>query len=86
MKIAVCVKEVPSATSHRRLDPATNRLDRSGDSEPNPFDVHALEEAIRIREGATVVGVTTLLVLVILVVNLLVDLLYAVLDPRIRYD
>jgi oligopeptide transport system permease protein len=43
-------------------------------------------QAIRIREGATVVGVTTLLVLVILVVNLLVDMLYAVLDPRIRYD
>ena len=42
--------------------------------------------AIRIRENATVVGVTTILVLVILVVNLLVDLLYAVLDPRIRYD
>jgi electron transfer flavoprotein beta subunit len=51
VKIAVCVKEVPSATSHRRLDPATSRLDRSGDSEPNPFDMHALEEAIRIREG-----------------------------------
>jgi electron transfer flavoprotein beta subunit len=51
VKIAVCVKEVPSATSHKRLDPATNRLDRSGDTEPNPFDVHALEEAIRIREG-----------------------------------
>ena len=50
MNIAVCVKEVPSATSHRRLDPATKRLDRSGDSEPNPFDMHALEEAIRIRE------------------------------------
>jgi electron transfer flavoprotein beta subunit len=51
VKIAVCVKEVPSATSHKRLDPATSRLDRSGDSEPNPFDMHALEEAIRIREG-----------------------------------
>jgi electron transfer flavoprotein beta subunit len=51
VKIAVCVKEVPSATSHKRLDPATNRLDRSGDTEPNPFDMHALEEAIRIREG-----------------------------------
>ncbi|HEY2788565.1 MAG TPA: electron transfer flavoprotein subunit beta/FixA family protein [Gaiellales bacterium] len=55
MNIAVCVKEVPSATSHRRLDPGTKRLDRSGDSEPNPFDMHALEEAIRIRErGADV--------------------------------
>ncbi len=51
VKIAVCVKEVPSATSSRRLDPATNRLDRSGDSELNPFDVHALEEAVRIRES-----------------------------------
>ncbi len=56
MNIAVCVKEVPSATSHRRLDPSTQRLDRSGDSEPNPFDVHALEEAIRIREGGADVG------------------------------
>lgn len=43
-------------------------------------------QAIRLREGATVVGITTILVLIILVVNLLVDLLYAVLDPRIRYD
>jgi electron transfer flavoprotein beta subunit len=51
VKIAVCVKEVPSATSARRLDAGTNRLDRSGDSELNPFDVHALEEAIRIREA-----------------------------------
>lgn len=56
MKIAVCVKEVPSATSHKRLDPATSRLDRSGDTEPNPFDMHALEEAIRIREGGADVG------------------------------
>jgi electron transfer flavoprotein beta subunit len=51
LKIAVCVKEVPSATAARRLEPSTNRLDRSGDSELNPFDVHALEEAVRLREG-----------------------------------
>lgn len=38
------------------------------------------------QEGATVTGIVTLLVLVYLVMNLLVDLLYAVLDPRIRYD
>ena len=56
MNIAVCVKEVPSGTSHKRLDPATNRLDRSGDSELNPFDLHALEEAVRIREGGADVG------------------------------
>ena len=51
MIIAVCVKEVPSSASHKRLDPGTSRLDRSGDSELNPFDVHALEEALRIREA-----------------------------------
>ncbi|MEI7030685.1 ABC transporter permease [Streptomyces pratensis] len=42
-------------------------------------------EALGKREGATVVGVVTLLVIVYLVCSLLVDLLYAVLDPRIRY-
>ncbi|MFD4178375.1 MULTISPECIES: ABC transporter permease [Streptomyces] len=42
-------------------------------------------EALSKREGATVVGVVTLLVVVYLVCSLLVDLLYAVLDPRIRY-
>jgi electron transfer flavoprotein beta subunit len=51
LNIAVCVKEVPTASAPRRLDPATNRLDRSGDSELNPFDVHGLEEALRIRES-----------------------------------
>jgi oligopeptide transport system permease protein len=42
-------------------------------------------ESIVRREGTTVVGLVTILVLVYLVANLLVDLLYAVLDPRIRY-
>lgn len=42
--------------------------------------------SIRLREGATVIAVVTLLVLVFLLMNLLVDLLYAVLDPRIRYE
>lgn len=41
---------------------------------------------IQTREGATVTGIVVLLVLVYLVMNLLVDLLYAVLDPRIRLD
>jgi oligopeptide transport system permease protein len=36
-------------------------------------------------ESATVVSLTTVLVLVYIVANLLVDLLYAALDPRIRY-
>ncbi|MGW3996843.1 ABC transporter permease [Amycolatopsis sp. NPDC004772] len=41
---------------------------------------------IQNRESATVVGVVVLLVLVYLLMSLVVDLLYAVLDPRIRYD
>jgi oligopeptide transport system permease protein len=44
-----------------------------------------LFRATQFRESATVVGVSTVLVLIVLAVNLLVDLLYAVLDPRIRY-
>jgi electron transfer flavoprotein beta subunit len=56
VNIAVCVKEVPSATAARRLDPSTKRLDRSGDSELNPFDIHGLEEAIRVRESGQDVG------------------------------
>ena len=37
-------------------------------------------------EGVTVTGVVALLVIVYLLANLLVDVLYAVLDPRIRLD
>jgi oligopeptide transport system permease protein len=43
-------------------------------------------DAIRSQEGAVVVGITVLLVGVFIFFNLVVDLLYAVLDPRIRYD
>jgi oligopeptide transport system permease protein len=38
------------------------------------------------QDTATVVGIVVLLVIVYLVANLVVDLLYAVLDPRIRHD
>lgn len=42
--------------------------------------------SIKTHEGAVVVGVSTALVLIFLVANLVVDLLYGLLDPRIRYD
>ena len=60
MKIAVCVKQVPDATSVRRLDAATNRLDRSGEGALNATDVNAVEEALRIKEvhGGEVVVVS----------------------------
>jgi oligopeptide transport system permease protein len=41
--------------------------------------------AVTKHENSTVVGAVAALVIVYLVMNLIVDLLYAVLDPRIRY-
>ena len=51
MKIAVCVKEVPDATVHKRIDPATKRLDRSGEGALNAFDANAVEEALRLKDA-----------------------------------
>ena len=51
MKIAVCVKQVPDAAVHKRLDPATNRLDRSAEGALNATDVNAVEEALRLRDA-----------------------------------
>jgi electron transfer flavoprotein beta subunit len=51
MKIAVCAKYVPESTAARRIDPQTKRLDRSGEGALNPFDVNAVEEALRLKEG-----------------------------------
>lgn len=38
------------------------------------------------QQPSVVLGIVTLLVLIFLIANLIVDVLYAVLDPRIRYD
>ena len=47
---------------------------------------NSIYSAIKVGETATVVSFVTVLVMVYLIANLLVDLLYAVLDPRIRYE
>ena len=52
MKIAVCVKQVPDAAVTKRIDPATKRLDRSGEAALNPVDANAVEEALRIRDAS----------------------------------
>ncbi|MGW7054953.1 ABC transporter permease [Streptomyces sp. NPDC054887] len=53
------------------------------------FNIHGvgyqLYQGILRQSSQTVVGFVTVLVLVFLLANLLVDMLYAVLDPRIRY-
>ncbi|MEQ4302887.1 ABC transporter permease [Plantactinospora sp. B6F1] len=45
-----------------------------------------LFRGIRTEDGPLVVGLVSVLVVVYLVSNLVVDVLYAVLDPRIRYE
>jgi electron transfer flavoprotein beta subunit len=54
MKICVLVKEVPDAAVEKRLDPSTGRMDRSGEKNLNPYDTHAIEAAMQIREGGAV--------------------------------
>jgi len=53
------------------------------------FNIHgvggALYQAVTRQEAPTVVSIVTVLVVVYLLANLAVDVLYAALDPRIRY-
>src|SRR5215217_383895 len=54
LKICCLVKQVPDAAVEKRMDPNTKRLDRSGETNLNPFDTHAIEAAMQIREGGKV--------------------------------
>lgn len=47
---------------------------------------NAVYQATLRQEGTVVVGIVTFLVLIFMISNLLVDFLYAALDPRIRYE
>lgn len=50
MKIIVCIKQVPD-TTNVRINPDTNTLIREGvESIINPFDMYAIEEALRLKE------------------------------------
>jgi electron transfer flavoprotein beta subunit len=51
VKICVLVKEVPDAAVQKRIDPATGRMDRGGEKNLNPYDTHAIEAAMQVREG-----------------------------------
>ena len=56
MRILVCIKQVP-ASSKVEVDPVTGVLKRDGaDSKMNPYDLYALETALRLKEqwGGTV--------------------------------
>ncbi|MGZ5307876.1 MAG: electron transfer flavoprotein subunit beta/FixA family protein, partial [Solirubrobacterales bacterium] len=54
MKICCLVKQVPDAAVEKRIDPETKRLDRSGEENLNPFDTHAIEAAMQIKEGGKI--------------------------------
>jgi electron transfer flavoprotein beta subunit len=54
MKICVLVKEVPDAAVVKRIDASTGRMDRSGEKNLNPYDTHAIEAAMQIKEGGVV--------------------------------
>jgi electron transfer flavoprotein beta subunit len=61
VKIAVCIKVVPSATHDLRLDPRTQRIVRGVAGAINGGDRHAIEEALQIAErtpGAEVIAVS----------------------------
>ena len=50
MNIIVCIKQVPE-TTEVRINPETNTLIREGvKSINNPFDMYAIEEAVRLKE------------------------------------
>ena len=50
MNYIVCIKQVPN-TTQVRINPETNTLIREGvESIINPFDMYAIEEAIRLKE------------------------------------
>ena len=60
MHVVCCLKQVPD-TAQVKIDPETNTLVRSGiESILNPFDLIALEQAVRIREehGGTITAIT----------------------------
>ncbi len=54
MKICVLVKEVPDAAVDKRIDPATGRMERGGERNLNPYDTHAIEAAMQVKEGGVV--------------------------------
>ena len=50
MKICVLVKEVPDAAVEKRINPQTGRMDRGGERNLNPYDTHAIEAAMQLKE------------------------------------
>ena len=70
--------------------PQVHRIPGGENRQIYPLIYHELEsaifDAVQNQEGAVVVGIVTLMVFFYIFFNLVVDVLYALLDPRIRYE
>ena len=60
LRIVVAVKPVPRAATPTRFDPGSLRLDRTGPSQLNQPDEHAIEEALLLRDevGGEIVAIS----------------------------
>ena len=56
MKIAICVKEVPDPAAEKRIDPARTVSSGAVRDTLNPYDRHAIEEAVRLQRGRRLGG------------------------------
>ena len=60
MKIVTCIKQVP-ASSNVKIDPVTGVLIRDGkNTKMNPYDLYALETALRIKESVKDCNISTI--------------------------
>ncbi|MGI8659927.1 MAG: electron transfer flavoprotein subunit beta/FixA family protein [Thermoleophilaceae bacterium] len=48
------MKEVPDAAVEKRIDSSSGRIDRGGEKNLNPFNTHAIEAAMQVKEGGVV--------------------------------
>lgn len=56
LKICCCIKQVPG-TTEVKINPETKTLEREGvETQINPFDLYALEEAVRTKERMIAAG------------------------------
>ena len=59
-------------------------IDEMGWSNPTPVQIQAYPLAINGRDILVIQGITVFIAAMFVIINTIVDLLYAVLDPRIR--
>ena len=87
------IKDLPLVSPHGHTEP---RWYAENEKFPDPAQLLIVpdhyvfrmlfSQGIRLEDGPLVVTIVSLIILIYLVSNLVVDVLYAVLDPRIRHE